>query len=173
MKKILILPSLIIFTATLCMQGCGTASIAKSILKPGRKIQYLPGMEKSCLELINRERSKQNLPSLTYEKKLLEVARIHTKDMIYMECLTHKGSDNRTVQSRAEHYRIDWRIIGENVARNRGYDNPAGKAVSEWMKSKGHRENILNSEFTHTAIGIAEGNNDYIYFTQVFLKPMP
>ncbi|MEK9154871.1 MAG: CAP domain-containing protein [Patescibacteria group bacterium] len=45
----------------------------------------------------------------------------------------------------------------------------AKEAVNGWMNSIGHRQNILNSEFSQAGIGVAE-INDYFIITQVFIK---
>ncbi len=57
--------------------------------------------------------------------------------------------------------------IGENVARNRGYDDPVAIAVEGWMKSRGHRRNILG-KYDVTGVGVAEANDGTLFFTQVF-----
>lgn len=170
--KSLLIVSVCVITAAL-LQGCVDSSVYKKAIPGYSEAKFLPAMEKNCFELVNAERRKKNIPELKSSRDLLVIARNHSKDMVYMECLTHRGSDNKTVEARADAENIDWNMIGENVARNRGYDKPAQKAVTEWMKSKGHRANILNPKFTHAAIGIAEGKNDYIYFTQAFMQPMP
>jgi uncharacterized protein YkwD len=41
------------------------------------------------------------------------------------------------------------------------------------MDSKGHRANILNPDFTHTGLGIAEGEDGGYAFTQVFVAMGP
>jgi uncharacterized protein YkwD len=47
-------------------------------------------------------------------------------------------------------------------------------AVSGWMDSEGHRENILTPGFTETGVGVAfsdEGTFTYVYITQIFEGP--
>lgn len=46
-------------------------------------------------------------------------------------------------------------------------DEIAGEAAKDWMKSEGHKKNIVNPEFVKTGIGIAQVN-DYLVITQVF-----
>jgi uncharacterized protein YkwD len=55
---------------------------------------------------------------------------------------------------------------GENVAS--GY--PSGRSVVNdgWMKSDGHRANILNPSFRLMAIGAQKGHNGRWYVAQVF-----
>jgi uncharacterized protein YkwD len=63
-----------------------------------------------------------------------------------------------------------WKAIGENIAFNQGYKNPIEFAVERWMKSTGHRENILNDRWKESGIGIAITADGAYYFTQVFIE---
>ena len=63
-----------------------------------------------------------------------------------------------------------WRVLGENIAYNQGFDDPSGFAVERWMGSSMHRANILNSQFTRSGIGVARAADGSIYFTQVFMS---
>ena len=63
-------------------------------------------------------------------------------------------------------------ILGENLAMNGGYKNPAETAVAGWMRSQRHREYLLDAEFTETGVGVVIRNN-LVYFTQFFGNPAP
>lgn len=52
---------------------------------------------------------------------------------------------------------------GENVAR--GYETPED-VMAAWMNSTGHRNNILNCDYTEIGVGFVE---DGYYWTQAFL----
>ena len=55
--------------------------------------------------------------------------------------------------------------VGENVA----YGYPNGKSVvAAWMRSSGHRANILNSKFRLIAVGAYQDSRGYWYVAQVF-----
>ena len=51
----------------------------------------------------------------------------------------------------------DWNAA-EDIAR---------QAVDGWMKSPGHRRNILDGTYTESGVGVALSDND-IYITQLF-----
>jgi uncharacterized protein YkwD len=56
-------------------------------------------------------------------------------------------------------------MVGENVA----YGYPNGKsAVSAWMRSSGHRANILKPEFRLIAVGAYQDSRGSWYVAQVF-----
>jgi uncharacterized protein YkwD len=55
-------------------------------------------------------------------------------------------------------------FIGENIAAGYGL---AASACDGWMNS-GHRENILEPEYTHIGGGFARGGSLGRYYVQVF-----
>ena len=60
-------------------------------------------------------------------------------------------------------------MLGENIAYNQGFPDPAGFAVQEWLLSPGHRANILRAEFQQSAIGVFVAANGTVYLTQEFM----
>jgi uncharacterized protein YkwD len=63
-----------------------------------------------------------------------------------------------------------WSAIGENIAFMKGFDNPVRTAVEKWLLSPGHKRNLLNPDWTETAIGLAVSPDGKYYFTQVFIR---
>ena len=60
-------------------------------------------------------------------------------------------------------YGISYKSAGENIAM--GQRSPE-EVVQAWMNSQGHRENIMNANFTHIGVGhVTTGN----YWTQMFI----
>jgi uncharacterized protein YkwD len=45
--------------------------------------------------------------------------------------------------------------VGENIYAGAGPDATPVRAASHWMKSPGHRENILRPQFTEVGVGIS------------------
>ena len=60
-----------------------------------------------------------------------------------------------------KHFNINYRTAGENIAQ--GQRTP-GEVMDAWMKSPGHRENILKAEYD--SIGVGEVNKTW---TQMFI----
>lgn len=133
----------------------------------------LAKLEMTVLNAVNGLRREQGLEPLAYDSQLREMARHHSHDMAEREVLTHRDVNGLYVASRATRARIDWLKVAENVARVKGYEKPAEQAVRDWLKSPGHRANILHPEFVHTGVGIVKGDDEYYYFTQIFLLRMP
>lgn len=59
--------------------------------------------------------------------------------------------------------------FAENVAYNHYYDDPVKVAVDGWMKSAGHKKNILG-DFEETGVGVAISKEGQFYITQLFAK---
>ena len=55
----------------------------------------------------------------------------------------------------------------ENVAYNYGLADPAKVTVDGWIKSPGHRKNLLGN-FVYMGIGVYRNARGYFYFTQLF-----
>ncbi len=50
----------------------------------------------------------------------------------------------------------------------KSFDEMADEIVSQWMGSRGHRENILRKDYHYGGIGIATNTNYQIFVTQTF-----
>lgn len=127
-------------------------------------------LERQAFELINKQREISGLPSLVWSDDVARIARMHSENMAKFDFFSHKGIDGMMVNERADLLGIrKWRAIGENIAYNQGYKNPVEFAVKLWMESPGHRENLLNSRWKESGIGVAVTNDGTYYFTEVFL----
>ena len=126
--------------------------------------------ERRAFELMNAERQVAGLPLLAWSSEAAALARMQAESMAAGKFFSHKGPDGETVDGRAVHLGIKWRAIGENIATMKGYDDPATKAVSTWMQSASHKQNILNSIYDQSAIGFAVASDGTVYFAQVFLS---
>ena len=80
------------------------------------------------------------------------------------------GADGTTVSDRLRAAGKTFIAIGENLASSTATREPVEAAMDGWMKSPGHRENILRPDFTDTGVGVCHDGATY-YFTQLFLRP--
>ena len=133
--------------------------------------------EEQVLQLLNRERSRQGLSALTANPLLQEAARNHSADMALQDFFSHTGADGSDFTDRIEDTGFSITgMSGENIAA--GYTTPEA-VVQGWMDSPGHRENILNPEFTQIGIGHYFLENDTgtqnwnHYWTNVFHDNQP
>lgn len=135
-----------------------------------RQISGIEDTDASELELkvhslVNEYRSSKNLPALTMNQLILDIAREHSKDMADGTVpFSHEGFADRAERISEQ---LDTSGVAENVAYNYGYSNPGEIAVEGWIESAGHRANMEGS-YNVTGIGIVENNDGYYYFTQLF-----
>lgn len=109
----------------------------------------------------NVERQKANLSPLVKNDKLMAAAANYAALMADEGEFSHNINGNLPNRCAAVNY--TWRYIGENIAANTIL-NGAVTVGSQWMKSSGHRANILNSNFTEIGIGIAYSKKTNIYY---------
>jgi uncharacterized protein YkwD len=126
-------------------------------------------VERRAFDLTNAERQASGLSLLVWDNAVAELARSHARNMAENKFFSHKSADGETVDGRAKQMGVRWLGIGENIATMKGYDDPASVAVQNWMRSTGHKRNILNGQFQVSAIGAAVANDGTIYFAQVFI----
>ncbi|MBS0634210.1 MAG: CAP domain-containing protein [Verrucomicrobia bacterium] len=120
--------------------------------------------EAILIELVNKERTKKGLKPLKELSEISKVARKHSQNMADKKVsFGHDGFDARF----EEVQKIGVRRFGENVAYSYNIKDPLEAAVKGWMKSEGHRENILG-DYEETGMGIAYDKKGTFYVTQLF-----
>lgn len=115
------------------------------------------------VDLTNAERSKNGLAPLKVDLELSKVAREKSKDMAANNYFDHNSPTHGSPFDMMKKFGISYRSAGENIAM--GQRTPE-EVVQAWMKSQGHRENILSSSYTHIGVGYVENGN---YWTQQFI----
>lgn len=128
------------------------------------------------LNLTNQERSEKGLKPLKLNNQLINIAEDHSQSMAINDFVAHKDpTDGSSSQDRIEDGGYKWSRWGENVAA--GQSTPED-VMNGWMKSPGHRSNLLNPNFTEMGIGYEflandKGSVNYNhYWTQVFGTPL-
>lgn len=149
--------------------GNRSISVRESSSVKGTKSSIAFETERRAFDLMNSERQASGLRMLVWDEQVAELARYHARNMAENKFFSHRAPDGTTVDDRAKIVGVRWLGIGENIATMRGYDDPATTAVESWMRSTGHKKNILNGQFHISAIGAAVANDGTIYFTQVFI----
>lgn len=117
---------------------------------------------KEVVRLLNEERAKRGLAPLVMDPMLDKAASLRAKEVAGHFAHTRPdGSNNFTV---LDEMNIDYGYAGENIA---GGQTSASAVMSSWMKSTGHRGNILSDNFNKVGIGhYVSGGMDY--WVQVF-----
>jgi uncharacterized protein YkwD len=126
-------------------------------------------IERRAFEMTNRARVENGLAPLAWDPELCQIAREHSESMARLGYFSHETPEGLRLKERAHESGIHFRMIGENIAYNNGYDDPGAFAVDRWMISSGHRANILYVGFQASAIGSYVSADGGIYLTQVFI----
>jgi uncharacterized protein YkwD len=119
--------------------------------------------EREVIRLVNIERAAANLSPLVEDSTLMMSARFKAQSLNDLDYFSHTNPVYGAFQNISfEVFNIPTQTIAENLAR--GHRTPA-EVVHGWMNSDGHRENILNPDFTR--IGVGYFNNNW---AQKFLR---
>jgi uncharacterized protein YkwD len=137
------------------------------------------GAERSIEELeaavarrVNAIRGEHMRPPLRTDPDLVRIAREYSCALLERGTLSHRDPSGKTVSDRVLAAGKPHQAVGENLASSSGAGDPVAAAIGAWMRSTGHRENILQPEFVDTGVGACR-KGDTSYFTQIFLKPAP
>jgi uncharacterized protein YkwD len=108
--------------------------------------------EQALFDATNRERAKEDLPSLKWDNLLASSARRHAALMARRGMISHQFSDEPALVQRITAAGARFSSLAENVA--------VGQDTSDihfgWMHSPGHRANILGAKFTALGIAVVE-----------------
>ena len=132
--------------------------------KPEEKKLELTDEEKGVLDRTNAERKAAGLPELVPNAKLFQAARDHSTNMAKQGRMSHV-LDGRTHTERAAAAGYPYAYLGENIAWNQ---RDATEVVECWMRSAGHRANILSRNYTEIGLGVAVNERGERFWTQVF-----
>jgi len=134
--------------------------------EPGKESTDLSQQEKLLLDLINQERAKNNIPPLAADPELMKVARTKADDMTKNNYFSHYSPTYGSPFDMMRQFGISFKAAAENIAGNSTVEG----AVSSWMKSEGHRNNILNPNYNYTGIGISKSTKYGYVFVQMFIR---
>lgn len=127
------------------------------------EMDALSEFEQQVVELTNQQRAQAGLEPLEADIALSQVARDKSEDMATNQYFDHQSPTYGSPFDMMQAYGVNYQTAGENIAK--GQRTPE-EVVNAWMNSEGHRENIMNPNFTHIGIGHVESGN---YWTQMFI----
>ena len=111
--------------------------------------------------LLNKRRDAAGMGPLDYNNKLEAASERHTNYMLKHGCFSHQcsGEASMTTRIKSTGYlsgAMSWQI-GENIAWGESSLGTPAAIVDAWMKSPGHRANILNASYDEIGIGVDGG----------------
>jgi uncharacterized protein YkwD len=127
-------------------------------------------IERTAFEKTNEARVQNSLQPLAWDPLLCRMARMHSADMAQRSYFAHETPEGLEPKDRGRALGIlHFRVLGENIAYNKGFADPGAFAVERWMLSGGHRANILYIGFQSSAVGSYVAADGSVYLTQVFI----
>jgi hypothetical protein len=138
------------------------------------QLRSLPETRLFALELVNRDRTINNLQPLVEDPLLSQAAQNHAQDMIDRQYFDHLSPEGKSPKHR--YLAIGGNPVvgvGENIAKGsfKGLGLNYGeveKMQRGWMYSNGHRANVLEPQYKKFGYGIVTGRNGQIYAVQMF-----
>jgi len=150
-------------------------------------------LEQQIHRLINNERKQHGLHVIAWDDALARIARQHSRDMAMRSYFAHESPEGHdfSYRYRREGYRCaiptgtTVHLGAENILQNNLYDSVvtvngeafyawnsqvkiAETTVHGWMKSSGHRQNILRPYWNNEGIGVFIAPDGKVYITQNF-----
>ena len=146
--------------------GAGTAT-GPAPEEPPASEEGASAEERIAREIFDRvdaERQERGLEPLEWNDSLAEVAREWSVEMSERGRLEHQDVSALLEQDQ----RLDgFQGIGENIFTSSG-PVPAGAIHVGWMRSDGHRVNVLNPGWNRLGIGVHCADDGSVWATQQF-----
>lgn len=122
----------------------------------------LEDARETTLCLLNEERTSRGLRALREHGQLRSAAQNYAEHMDEDNFFDHVSPGGSTMVDRLKRGTSYLRggrswVVGENLAWGAGGAETPTRIVRAWMKSPGHRRNILNGRFRDIGIGITPG----------------
>jgi len=118
-------------------------------------------VEQTVLCLVNAERTQRGLRRLAQDDRLDTAAARHSTDMVRRDFFSHDAPNGSSPTERIRNAGYlkgarGW-STGENIAWGTGSLATPQSIVRGWMRSAGHKRNILHRSFDAIGVGVALG----------------
>lgn len=137
-----------------------------------RGVRIAPeALASDVLSEANRVRRRAGAPRLRMDPRLNEAASRYARELAGRQEIEHvsRTPGLRTFRDRIRAAGAKARIAGENLARMTSSPSALpDRVVTAWMRSPGHRSNLLDPSFTRTGIGVWLGSDGVWYVVQLY-----
>jgi len=130
-------------------------------------LDVIKAIENKVISIVNVERSKAGVSTLKGNWQLSRIARYKAEEMRDKNYFSHISPSFGSPFDMLKSFGMTFSAAGENIAL--GQQDP-GSVMTSWMNSQGHKENILNVNYTEIGVGVAKGSNGNIYWVQQFIR---
>jgi hypothetical protein len=128
------------------------------------------------VQLANGARQAEKRPPVAPDPRLAATARYFARYMAEADQLGHEA-DGATPADRARRHGYDHCLVLENIAfefHSAGFsiEGLAGQFVQGWLRSPGHRANLLDADATETGVAVARSAKTGRYYAvQMLARP--
>ncbi len=154
-------------------KGVAVAVVAAAVVA-GAAVQAVPafatdyGSARGVVALTNNARARAGCGPVTLSPRLSYAAWLHSRDMAGRGYFSHGSPGGGSPASRVNSVGYRWSTYGENIAWGQ---RSAHEVMGDWMRSPGHRANILNCRFRNVGVAVAYNGRGVPYWTQDFASP--
>ena len=138
-----------------------TAKAEVKVIKQQAGESYLEGIDRSRAEeafaLVNQQRVAAGFRELSWDESVYNIAVDRAQEIVSSYSHIRPSTGTSTVEEYS---------LGENLNKLWG-DTSAGAAVSSWMNSQGHKDNLLTGYYTRSAVACYQSGK-YCYYVQLF-----
>lgn len=130
---------------------------------------FLDPIECNVFSQVNKVRAKEGLPLLKPSQKCTDLAQKHSE---YMVNLSNNGKElvkalnHDHFEKRVAEFQLKKGRVTENVAA--GADLFPDKVVKMWLRSSGHKKNIMDKNVKYTGLSAIKDSQGHIFWTQCF-----
>jgi uncharacterized protein YkwD len=115
------------------------------------------------VRLVNAKRRSMGCPELKWDSRVAAVAWDHSADMVSRHFFSHTNPDKKGPSERLQESNLLYSSAAENLARRA---KTGQEAFDAWLRSPGHRRNMLDKRFTRHGVGRVGDR-----WTHVLIKP--
>lgn len=160
--------------AVVMLLAAGCATVSSRDTQRGTGVAPVPSPvadpRSAVVDLTNQARMRADLDRLRTDARLMEAAQLQANQIARAQRLDHvlPKAQFPSPADRLAAARYRWRAYGENLASGH---RTAAQTVAGWMRSPGHRANVLNDAFRDIGVGYALDGKGRPYYVQVFGTP--
>jgi len=150
-----------------------TAAEQAGYFSTGRSPETLTGavLPGAVIALTNDERREKGVGTVKANALLNQAAQMKADDMAAKSYYSHVSPDGTAPPYWLSKVGYKYAAMGENLVIDR---ESSEAAVSAWMGSDSHRNNMLDPNMTEIGVGIAKGHykgRDTVYVVQILARP--
>ncbi len=132
------------------------------------QVSFDSGAEAQILTELNHARQQAGKSPLKLDPKLRDAARKHTELQLKNRALSHQFAGEPPLQERLRSAGVFFTAAAENVGMNTALDD----VNNMFLRSPGHRANMLNDAYDSVGIGVIHSGPSY-WITEDFAKEAP